>query len=1031
MVGNGSNLPITHTGSISLPSNSRTLLLNNVLCVPEIKKNLISANKLCKTNNVMIQLCPYDFQVKDLHTGTTLLNGKANKGVYEWPISFSPNTSQNKVSAFSCIKTSSTDWHSRLGHPNSSTLRFMLSRFSLPTSSSLSSTLFCNSCSTNKSHKLPFSTSTLKSTCPLDIIFSDVWTSPVLSVDGFKYYVIFVDHFTKYTWLYPLKTKSQVAHIFPVFKTLVENRFKTKITTLYSDNGGEFLALKEFLSEYGISHHTSPPHTPEHNGMAERKHRHIVETGLSLLTHANIPNSYWTYSFATTVYLINRLTTPNISNQSPFHALFRSEPNYTKLRSFGCLCYPWIRPYGNNKFSPRSTACVFVGYSLTQSAYLCLEVATSRVYVSRHVDFVESVFPFSTLHKNISASSLENSTTSNSSSASLTLVFNRSLYFNTSQCTDPSPADLVSSSATQESSTASQQQQSSTTTHISEAEHSVSSTPADLSTTVSTPSTEPNNHSMVTRAKNNIRKPNPKYGLTAILHEVEPANHVQALKDEKWRRYISEEADAFIRNDTFELVDRSQAKNIVGNMWLFRIKRNPDGTVRCYKSRLVAKGNHQRPGIDFYETYSPVVKHATIRLVLATAVAHGWPLLQLDVNNAFLQGPLDEEVYMLQPPGMIDKDKPNHVWKLKKVVYGLKQAPRAWYQALKDFLIIIGFKNSLADASLFILQTGSSFIYILIYVDDIVITGSHAQELQKVTTKLAAKFSLKELGELSYFLGMEATRTEKGLHLTQTKYITDLLRRAKMDDAKPVATPMSSTQVLTLNSGDLLSDRSEYRVIVGSLQYLGLTRPDIAFHVNRLSQFMHQPTSTHWEAAKRVLRYLAGTADKGIFFSANTPFNLHAYSDADWAGDHDDYNSTGAYIVYLGRQPISWSAKKQGGVARSSTEAEYRALTEAAAELMWVQSVMSELGIKSTDTPVLYCDNIGATYLSANPVFHSRMKHLALDYHFVRQQVQAKKLRVTHISSVDQLADALTKPLARSRFETLTSKIELCKRRPS
>ena len=386
---------------------------------------------------------------------------------------------------------------------------------------------------------------------------------------------------------------------------------------------------------------------------------------------------------------------------------------------------------------------------------------------------------------------------------------------------------------------------------------------------------------------------------------------------------------------------------------------------------------------------------------------------------------------MLQPPGMIDKDKPNHVWKLKKAVYGLKQAPRAWYQALKDFLISIGFKNSLADASLFILQTGSSFIYILIYVDDIVITGSHAQELQKVTTKLAAKFSLKELGELSYFLGMEATRTEKGLHLTQTKYITDLLRRAKMADAKPVATPMSSTQVLTLNSGDLLSDPSEYRVIVGSLQYLGLTRPDIAFPVNRLSQFMHQPTSTHWEAAKRVLRYLAGTADKGIFFSANTPFNLHAYSDADWAGDHDDYNSTGAYIVYLGRQPISWSAKKQGGVARSSTEAEYRALTEAAAELMWVQSVMSELGIKSTDTPVLYCDNIGATYLSANPVFHSRMKHLALDYHFVRQQVQAKKLRVTHISSVDQLADALTKPLARSRFETLTSKIGLCKRRPS
>lgn len=179
------------------------------------------------------------------------------------------------------------------------------------------------------------------------------------------------------------------------------------------------------------------------------------------------------------------------------------------------------------------------------------------------------------------------------------------------------------------------------------------------------------------------------------------------------------------------------------------------------------------------------------------------------------------------------------------------------------------------------------------------------------------------------------------------------------------------------------------------------------------------------------MRYLIGTADKGIFFSANSPFNLHAFSDADWAGDRDDYNSTGAYIVYLWKQPISWSAKKQSGVARSSTEYEYCALIEAAAEVMWVQSVMSELGIKSSDTPVLYCDSLGATYLSANPVFHSRMKHLALDYHFVRQQVQAKKLRVAHISSVDQLADAFTKPLARTQFETLVSKIGLCKRRPS
>lgn len=179
---------------------------------------------------------------------------------------------------------------------------------------------------------------------------------------------------------------------------------------------------------------------------------------------------------------------------------------------------------------------------------------------------------------------------------------------------------------------------------------------------------------------------------------------------------------------------------------------------------------------------------------------------------------------------------------------------------------------------------------------------------------------------------------------------------------------------------------------------------------------MHQPRTLHWEEVKRLLHYLAGTANKGMFFAASSPLTLHAYSDADWAGNRDDFTSTGAYIVYLGRQPISWSSKKQTGVARSSTEAEYRALTSAAAELKWLTSLMSELGLKSSEIPVLYCDNVGATYLLANPVFHSRMKHLALDYHFVREQVQAKKLRVAHISSTDQLADALTKPLPRLRF---------------
>ena len=244
-----------------------------------------------------------------------------------------------------------------------------------------------------------------------------------------------------------------------------------------------------------------------------------------------------------------------------------------------------------------------------------------------------------------------------------------------------------------------------------------------------------------------------------------------------------------------------------------------------------------------------------------------------------------------------------------------------------------------------------------------------------------------------------------------------------MTDAKPVSTPMQTSPKLTLSDGSSLTDASQYRSVVGILQYFVFTRPYISFTVNRLSQFMHNPTTEHWIAVKRVLRYLSGTLGHGIFLRKQVNPNLHAFSDADWAGDSDDYVSTNGFIIYLGNQPISWTSKKQQGVARSSTEAEYRSVANTAAELLWICSLLTELGVTISTTPTVYCDNIGATYLCANPVFHSRMKHIAIDYHFVRGQIQNKVLRVTHVTTHDQLADGFTKPLPRPRFQELRSKI--------
>lgn len=479
---------------------------------------------------------------------------------------------------------------------------------------------------------------------------------------------------------------------------------------------------------------------------------------------------------------------------------------------------------------------------------------------------------------------------------------------------------------------------------------------------------------------------------------------------------MSTEMDAFARNRTFDLVPRKPDQN---------------GTHKSCKSRLVAKGYNQQLGYDYTDTFSPVIKATTLRLVLDIAVSHSWPIQQLDVNNAFLQGTLTEEVYMDQPPGFIDQDHPDHVCRLRKAIYGLKQAPRAWYNELQSYLLSLGFSNSLADTSLFVLKRGQELVYLLVYVDDILVTGNSKPAINRILQLLATRFSVKDPEELNYFLGLEAHRTSKGLHLSQRKYILDLLHKYDMITAKPVTTPMASAPKLTLFSGTPLADPKKYRQLLGSLQYLQFTRLDIVYALNRLSQFMHKPTDDHWQAAKRLLRYLAGTPTHGIYFTANNKLILHGYSDADWAGDADDYVSTNSYIFYLGRHPISWSAKKQQGVARSSTEAEYWAVANAASELSWICNVLTELGVAIPSAPVVYCDNVGATFLCANPIFHSRMKHIAIDYHFVRGQVQHGALRVSHVTTKDQLADALTKPLSRARFLDLISKIGVIPLPPS
>jgi hypothetical protein len=934
-------------------------------------------------------------------------------------------------------------WHSRLGHPSNKVLSNVFPN--LQSTSSVTSK-HCTHCLAGKMHQLPFSVSNKNSTAPFALIHADLWgPAPITSSTGFRFYLVLVDDFTKFTWTFFLKHKSDTFQIFTQFQAMVNTQFSLPIKVLRTDCGGEFTsnAFNQFCANKGIIHQLSCPHTPQQNGVAERKHKHLIQCALAILSESKLPMSYWSHAVSTATHLINRLPTPNLSYNNPWEMLFQKPPDLTYLRSFGCQCFPLLTPYTAHKLHPKTTPCVFIGYPPHTKGYLCLDPITKRLYVSRHVLFNETIFPGLThstdaLHSsathiispNTWMTTIPSSHTcshtpplptlpTESNTASPT---NTSLPLPLPNSPLPSPfssAESHSSSAESQSSSAESHSSATSPTPLP----ATSPTPIPTSITLTTlptpslpvPSVPPNTHPMLTRSKNGVFKPKLGYAAHTDYTLTEPTTYATASKHPQWCNAMDEEFEALQKQGTWTLVPAPSTKNIVGCKWVYKLKYNSDGTISRYKARLVAKGFHQQYGVDFAETFSPVVKPPTVRLILSLAVSLNWPLRQLDVKNAFLHGTLKEEVYMVQPQGYTDPSHPSHVCKLLKSIYGLKQAPRAWFESFTSQLLHLGFLASNADSSLFVYKNKSVIAYLLLYVDDIVLTSNTPSYLDHLIHQLSSVFDLKDLGPLHYFLGLQVTRSSSGLFLNQAKYAHDLLKKHNMLTSKPAKSPSCPNTRLSLHEGDLLPDPHAYRSLVGALHYLTFTRPDISFSVHQVCQYMSAPTSVHLAAAKRILRYLQGTLNHGIAFTPG-PLHLSAYTDADWAGDPDDRRSTSGYLVYIGSNPITWSAKKQPTVSRSSTESEYRALAIASAELCWIRTLLKDLGIFLSQTPILWCDNVSALAIASNPVFHARTKHIEVDFHFVRERVLRKDLEVKFVSTVDQLADIFTKSLPTQRF---------------
>ena len=485
----------------------------------------------------------------------------------------------------------------------------------------------------------------------------------------------------------------------------------------------------------------------------------------------------------------------------------------------------------------------------------------------------------------------------------------------------------------------------------------------------------------------------------------------------------------------------------MSNKWVFSIKLREDGTVEKYKARLVARGFTQIAGADYDLTWAPTVRYDSLRVLLAIAAVKNLEVHQVDIVGAYLQADLDEEIYMEVPEGVdTDAGDEGRVCRLKKALYGLKQSGRAWNKLLVEFLESIGFRMTTTDPGIMAdggLEDGG--IAIPIYVDDMLIIGKDLHRVKRVKAQLAGRFNTKDLGEVKKILGIhvERDRKRRSITLSQAVYSGEVLEEFGMSEANATATPMETDFVKRVqdskaqNSKALgKADVGRYLSAIGKLQFLSNgTRPDIAFAVSFLGRFRAEPHTAHWEAVKRVFRYLSGTREASLKYGVNAgaaEIEVVGYSDSEFAGDSTDRKSVGAYVFTLGGGPITWASKKQSTIATSSSESEYMALFEAGKEAKWLRHLVRAL-VKPTGPLkpiVLYEDNTPAIHFSGEPSYHPRTKHFDIKYHKIREFRAADIVRIEHLATKEMPADALTKPLARADFEAKIARVGMVWKKP-